>query len=163
MSAVKIGDYDEMGVWVVRDLADFRTAVDHGQLAKGLSVALILGERDESTADVLTGVAAAIAELCPTLVHCFGACSEAAHDMVDSALLSRGQEGVRTFWSVECEPAAIIFEFFRTDQPPERDYDRWSGRLVILDECLGSEERDSIITGLGDVDGTVELYLRNGV
>jgi hypothetical protein len=154
------GKYQDVPVTVACGFDDFLNPVDLASLPEGQSIALVLGERDSIEASILIAVADAVAMLKPALVHCFGRNSLAMHDAIDRALWKRGQEGVVTYWEDGCEPDEVIFEFFVTDFPAEFDVDRWSGRLLIIDEIVPRTTVESILLDLQDIHAAVQRCLR---
>lgn len=161
MKACHVGTYDDMGVWFVCGLENFVADVRQRELPKGLSVALVLGDRKTVPAGELKATAGAIAAIYPTVVHCFGRVSEFLHDAIDGALRKHEHEGVLTYWNVQWNPVDVIFELFRTDLPAESELARWSGRLVVLDSDLNPNEKEAVTRGLCDIDTTIKESLDN--
>lgn len=158
MNFANVADYDDMPVFVACDLDSFFSAAERGDVRKGLSMALVLG--DSTSRDVVKRFADIAVKQAPTLVHCFGSTSEFAHDSIDAAIRRYRKDGIQTYWSVDYEAADVIFEFFCTDLPAERDLQRWSGRLLILDKSLPAFTRKAILHGLRDIKTTIQAAVR---
>lgn len=156
MSVQRIGSYDDMGVWldcnVELPLSSLET------VPRGLGIGVILGA--ESAASSITkGLAEQIASLEPSFVHCFGGQSEVLHDRVDVELVRRGLIGVPTIWTLVAAPAEVIFELFRTDMPCEADFERWTGRLILIEASVSPDYRRSLGSCLCNVDRAVQTAI----
>lgn len=158
MSVSRVAEYDEMPVFVANGRPSFVEVAARGEIPEGLSIAFVLGE--DLSQDEIAEAADLAAKLAPVVVHCFGVSSEAVHDAIDAALVMHGNAGIPTCWTVEYEPAEVIFELFCTDLPSEDDFDRWSGRLFVVDRSLDQRVKDGILNGLRDVDATVQSAVR---
>jgi hypothetical protein len=159
MSIRKLGTYDDLGVWFAHGFVDLGTPEDDHNLPDGLSIAVVLGESDGTSRERLERAADTIASLSPTLVHCFGPMAETVHDAIDRELIKRAVCGTLTYWNGERQPAQVVFEMFRTDLPPEAEFDRWSGRLIVVDEQLTDQECHALTEALRDVDATIRSLL----
>jgi hypothetical protein len=153
----KIVSYDGLPVFFADDLTSLIAAAARGNVPRGLSIALMFGDVSPRS---IQRIANTVADLAPTVVHCFGPMSEAVHDGVDSALVSSGRIGIPTHWSTEYESSDVVFELCCTDSPAEEDFERWSGRLFFVDESMDDGMRKAVRSALQDVDGTIRSVVR---
>lgn len=158
MTIANLGLYDDLNMFVAYDLPNV-LAGGPCEFSDGLSIAWVFGQTKHPSPGEMEAVAGRIASSSPVLVHTFGPCSEDAHDLVDAALLRRPGNQAITCWTPEYTPAEIIFEFFRTDLPAERDFERWSGRLLLFDSSVMETDRGRLIDYCRDVDSIIARLL----
>lgn len=123
----------------------------------GCSISWFLGFASADSEKFLGDTLRAIVRLFPTFVHIFGRAAESMHDRLDVAFAD-AEQFAPTVWSTKLDVDEAIFEIFRVDMPEDRDIDRWSMRLIIIDESLPEPEKTALQEKLGDPDRSIQEY-----